>query len=50
MDIVALTQGLSHYSLVPVLAVFVAMVVFTYWPGRKREMDHNARIPFQDER
>ena len=49
MDIVALMQWLMQYSIVPVMAVFVLMVVATYWPGRKQEMEHNARIPFDDD-
>ncbi len=50
MDIVALIQWLQQRSVVPVMLVFVLMVVATYWPGRKREMERNARIPFDDDR
>ena len=30
--------------------LFVLVVVTTYLPGRKREMERNARIPFDDDR
>jgi cbb3-type cytochrome oxidase subunit 3 len=50
MDIAALMQWLVQYSIVPVLLVFVLVVVSTYLPGRKREMERNARIPLDDER
>jgi len=50
MDIAALMQWLVQYSIVPVLLVFVLVVVSAYLPGRKREMERNARIPLDDER
>jgi cbb3-type cytochrome oxidase subunit 3 len=50
MGIVSVAQWLVQYSIVPVLGVFALMVVATYWPSRKREMEHNARIPFDDDR
>jgi cbb3-type cytochrome oxidase subunit 3 len=50
VDIIAAIQWLGQYSVVPVTAVFVLMVVATYWPGRRREMERNARIPLDDDR
>ena len=50
MDIAGLAQWLVHYSIVPVFVVFVAVVVIAYLPSRKREMERNARIPFDDDR
>ncbi len=50
MDIAALMLWLVQYSIVPVLIVFVLVVVSTYLPSRKREMDRNARIPLDDDR
>ena len=49
MDVIALVQWLQQYSLVPVLAAFVAVVIATYWPSRRREMERNARIPLDDD-
>ena len=50
MAIVSLMHWMVQYSIVPVFIVFVLMVVATYLPSRKREMEHNARIPFADDR
>jgi cbb3-type cytochrome oxidase subunit 3 len=49
MDIVSLMQWLVQYSIVPVLVVFVLVLVSTYLPSRKPEMERNARIPFDDD-
>lgn len=40
----------QQYFIVPVFIVFLLMVAATYLPSRKREMEHNARIPFDDDR
>ena len=29
--------------------VFVGIVVATYWPGRKRQIEQQGRIPFEDD-
>ncbi|MFO1038285.1 MAG: cbb3-type cytochrome c oxidase subunit 3 [Geminicoccaceae bacterium] len=29
--------------------LFVGIVIWVYWPGRKKEMDDDAMIPFRDE-
>lgn len=45
--------GLTFYTevaLVIFLAVFVAVVVRTLWPSRSRELDSQARIPFDEGR
>ena len=49
MEIAGLIQWLQQYGIVPVVAVFVLMVLATYWPSRKKEMERNARIPFADD-
>jgi cbb3-type cytochrome oxidase subunit 3 len=49
MDIPSLIQWLAQYTMVPVLAVFVLIVLATYWPSRKQQMERNARIPFADD-
>jgi cbb3-type cytochrome oxidase subunit 3 len=30
-------------------AVFVLIVVSTYWPGRKKKIEQQGRIPFEDD-
>lgn len=49
MDILHLVQWLAQYSIVPVTVVFVLIVVVTFLPSRRQEMEHNARIPFADD-
>ena len=31
------------------IILFAGIVVWVYWPGRRRQMEDNARIPFRDE-
>ncbi len=50
MDIVAALQWVQHYAIVPVFVVFLLMVLATYLPSRRQEMEHNARIPFDEDR
>ena len=45
----SLPQWLEHYSVVLMLVVFLAIVVATYWPGRKAAIEQQGRIPFEDE-
>lgn len=40
----------EHHSVVLVLAVFCVIVVTTYWPGRKRQIEDHGFIPLQDDR
>jgi cbb3-type cytochrome oxidase subunit 3 len=42
-------QWLGHYSVVPMTLVFVLIVVATYWPSRKTEIEQQGRIPFKDD-
>jgi len=41
---------LQHNWIVPVFAIFVLIVVTTYWPGRKSEIEQHGRIPLEDDR
>jgi len=47
MDIVL---WLMARSVVLVLAVFVLLVVTTYWPGRRSRFERDAMIPLRDDR
>jgi cbb3-type cytochrome oxidase subunit 3 len=49
MQIADLIQWLQQYGIVPVVAVFVLIVLATYWPSRRQQMERNARIPFADD-
>ena len=45
-----LVMWLQHHWIVPVFAIFVLIVVTTYWPGRKSEIEQHGRIPLEDDR
>jgi cytochrome c oxidase cbb3-type subunit 4 len=40
----AQTWGLAYF-----IAVFVAVLVFVFWPSRKRMYDDAARIPLRED-
>ncbi len=40
---------LKQFWVVWMMILFVGIVVWVYWPGRRTEMEDNARIPFRDE-
>ena len=46
----AILQWLQHHSVVMMGAVFVTIVVTTFWPGRRKTFDKVARIPLDDDR
>ncbi len=46
----ALVMWLQHNWIVPVFAVFVLIVLATYWPGRKSQIERHGRIPLEDDR
>ena len=39
----------EHYSVVIMMVIFVAIVVSTYWPGRKTKIEQQGRIPLEDD-
>lgn len=41
---------LVAHSVLLVVAVFLMLVVVTYWPGRKARFQHDAMIPLRDDR
>ena len=41
---------IQHNWILPVFIVFVLIVLTTYWPGRKSQMERNGRIPLEDDR
>lgn len=42
-------QWLSHYSVALMTAVFILIVVSTYWPSRRKSMEKRGWIPFGDD-
>ena len=41
---------LQQHSILFMVAVFVMIVVTTFWPGRKARFERDGRIPLQDDR
>ncbi|MCS6878407.1 MAG: cbb3-type cytochrome c oxidase subunit 3 [Geminicoccaceae bacterium] len=44
-----LFQVLHQFWIVWLVALFVAIVAWTFWPSRKHRLERHARIPFEDE-
>jgi hypothetical protein len=47
MSLIMLVQ---HNWIIPVFAVFVLILLTTYWPGRKSQIERHGRIPLEDDR
>ncbi|HEY1931126.1 MAG TPA: CcoQ/FixQ family Cbb3-type cytochrome c oxidase assembly chaperone [Acetobacteraceae bacterium] len=45
MTMMPVIQWLQHLWIVPVLLVFVLILLGTYWPGRRSEIERKGRIP-----
>ena len=45
----AIYEWLRSLWVVWLMAVFVGIVVWVYWPRRKREMEEHAQIPLRDD-
>ena len=41
---------LQHAWIVSIFAVFLLVLITTYWPGRKSRIERHGRIPLEDER
>ena len=50
MSLMDLIVWLMRYSVVGVGLVFVMILLTTYWPGRKAQVERNGRIPLEDDR
>ena len=40
---------LKQFWVLWLMALFVGIVIWVFWPSRRREMEDNARIPFRDQ-
>jgi cbb3-type cytochrome oxidase subunit 3 len=47
--LVTVLQWIEHYSVVAMTAVFLVIVISTYWPGRKSRIEQQGLIPFKDD-
>ncbi len=41
-------QSWGHIVTIVFLVLFVGIIVLTYWPGRRREMDRAGKLPLDD--
>jgi cbb3-type cytochrome oxidase subunit 3 len=48
-DFLPLIHWLDHYMIIVLMLMFVAIVVLTYWPGRKKNLEQQGQIPFKDD-
>jgi len=44
-----LAHWFQAHSILVMLAIFVGMAAWVYWPSRKGEMERHAQIPLEDE-
>jgi cbb3-type cytochrome oxidase subunit 3 len=42
--------GYAEVAMILFMAVFAGVVVWTFWPGRHRELDRASRLPLEDDR
>lgn len=49
-QIMTVLHWIKLHSVVPMLAVFVLIVVTTFWPGRRTRFERDSRIPLDDDR
>jgi cbb3-type cytochrome oxidase subunit 3 len=47
--VLPIVHWLEHYSVVIMTLIFIAIVAYTYWPGRKTKIEQQGRIPFEDD-
>jgi cytochrome c oxidase cbb3-type subunit 4 len=45
----AIYEWLRSLWVVWLMAVFIGIVAWVYWPKRKREMEEHGRIPLRDD-
>ncbi|MDR3538938.1 MAG: cbb3-type cytochrome c oxidase subunit 3 [Acetobacteraceae bacterium] len=50
MDVMSVIQWLQHHSILWMFAVFLLLVVTTFWPGRQPRFERDGHIPLEDDR
>jgi cbb3-type cytochrome oxidase subunit 3 len=45
----SLVLWLEHYLVVIMVVLFIGIVLATFWPGRKANIEKQGRIPFKDD-
>ena len=49
MELAEIVAFAQRFWVVWLLALFIGILVWVFWPGRKQEMDRYARIPLDDD-
>lgn len=49
MELTTIAEVLRPIVLVAGVAVFVGLVVYVFWPRRKREVEAHGQIPFKED-
>ncbi|HKM62634.1 MAG TPA: cbb3-type cytochrome c oxidase subunit 3 [Acidisphaera sp.] len=42
-------QWLQRNMIVLMMAIFVVITIIAYWPGHKRQLEEDGRIPLRDD-
>lgn len=50
MAIMPVIQWMQHHSIVLMMAIFLVILGFTYWPGEKTRIERHGQIPLEDDR
>ncbi|HTW28947.1 MAG TPA: CcoQ/FixQ family Cbb3-type cytochrome c oxidase assembly chaperone [Acetobacteraceae bacterium] len=50
MTLATLLHWLQLHAIIPMFAIFAAIVAATYWPGRKRAIERRGMVPLDDDR
>jgi cbb3-type cytochrome oxidase subunit 3 len=48
--LLAVMHWLQQYYIVPMMVVFILIVARIYWPGRRKAIERQGRIPLEDDR
>lgn len=49
MDMAAISSFLRQFWAVWLMLLFVGILAWTLWPGRRKEMEEHAQIPLRDD-
>ena len=50
MQIMPIIQWMQHHSVVLMMAIFLVILGFTYWPSQRSRIERHGQIPLQDDR
>ncbi len=45
----SVVHWVDHHIIIAMMLMFVAIVVSTYWPSRKKSIEQQGQIPFKDD-